>query len=148
MVVEVALAVVLLTGAGLMMRTLQELTHVDAGFRPDHLLTVRASLAGPQWDAAPRRTAFYTELLARLEAIPGVQRAGIASGLPIDGSDWNSIFIVSGKPIPPRAELPSSAFTLASPGYLETVDRRLVRGRLLDARDTSASVPTIVVNET
>jgi putative ABC transport system permease protein len=148
MVGEVALAVVLLTGAGLMMRTLQELTRVDAGFRADHLLTVRASLAGPQWDAEPRRTAFYTELLARLAAIPGVQHAGIASRLPIDGSDWNSIFIVSGKPIPPRAELPSSAFTPASPGYLETLGTRLVHGRLLDARDTSTSPRTIVINET
>ncbi len=148
MIVEVALAVVLLTGAGLMMRTLQELTRVDAGFRADHLLTVRASLAGPHWDKRPPRAAFYDQLLTRLGAIPGVQRAGIASRLPIDGSDWNSIFIVSGKPIPPRAELPSSAFTPASTGYLETLGTRLVRGRLLDSRDNETSPPTIVVNET
>jgi putative ABC transport system permease protein len=148
MIVEVALAVVLLTGAGLMMRTLQQLTRVDAGFRPDHLLTVRASLAGPHWDQRPPRAAFYDQLLARLGAIPGVQRAGIASRLPIDGSDWNSIFIVSGKPIPPRAELPSSAFTPASPGYLEALGTRLVRGRLPDSRDTATSASTIVVNET
>jgi putative ABC transport system permease protein len=77
-----------------------------------------------------------------------VQRAGIASRLPIDGSDWNSIFIVSGKPIPPRAELPSSAFTPASPGYLEALGTRLVRGRLPDSRDTATSASTIVVNET
>ena len=148
MIVEVALAVVLLTGAGLMMRTLQELTRVDAGFQADHLLTVRASLAGPHWERQPQRAAFYDQLLTRLGAIPGVQRAGIASRLPIDGSDWNSIFIVSGKPIPPRAELPSSAFTPASAGYLETLGTRLVRGRLLDSRDDATSPPTIVINET
>ena len=70
MIVEVALAVVLLTGAGLMMRTLQELTRVDAGFRADHLLTVRASLAGPQWNARPPRAAFYDQLLTRLARDP------------------------------------------------------------------------------
>ena len=122
--VEVALALVLLTGAGLMMRTLGQLTRVETGFQPDHLLTVRASLAGPHWSEQPQRAAFYSELLARLASIPGVQNAGIVSGLPIDGSTWNSIFIVSGKPVPPRAELPSSAFTPASSRYLETLGTR------------------------
>ena len=148
MVFEVALALMLLTGAGLMIRTLQELAHVDTGFRADHLLTVRASLAGPHWDPQPTRAAFFVDLLPRLAAIPGVQSAGISSGLPIDGSNWNSVFIVSGKPVPPRADLPSSAFTPASAGYLETLGTRLLRGRLLDARDNATSPHTIVVNET
>ena len=64
MVVEVALALVLLTGAGLMMRTLQQLTRVETGFQPDHLLTMRFTLAGEQW-TDPRRQRFYTDLLAR-----------------------------------------------------------------------------------
>jgi putative ABC transport system permease protein len=148
MVFEVALALMLLTGAGLMIRTLQELAHVDTGFRADHLLTVRASLAGPHWDPQPTRAAFFVDLLPRLAAIPGVQSAGISSGLPIDGSNWNSVFIVSGKPVPPRVDLPSSAFTPASAGYLETLGTRLLRGRLLDAGDNATSPHTIVVNET
>jgi putative ABC transport system permease protein len=147
MIVEVALAVVLLTGAGLMMRTLQQLTRVDAGFRPDHLLTVRASVAGPQWEKNERRAAFFGDLLSRAGAIPGVRSVGIVSSLPIDGSDWNSVFVVSGKPVPPRAELPSAAFTPASVGFLETLGARLVRGRFFDARDTAKAPDTIVVNE-
>jgi putative ABC transport system permease protein len=147
MVIEVALALILLTGAGLMVRTLGEIARVDAGFRVDHLLTVRASVSSDRRDAA-HRVAFFDDLLARLRAIPGVRSAGLASRLPIDGSDWNSIFLVSGKPAPPRAEMPSAAFTPASAGYLETLGTRLRRGRLFDARDRPDAPKTIVINET
>src|SRR5262249_57891659 len=97
--IETALALILLTGAGLMMRTLQELTQVDTGIRADHLLTARFMLAGEQW-VVPRRVGFYDQLLPRVRALPGVTRAALAFSLPIDGSNWNSIFTVGDKPVP------------------------------------------------
>ena len=146
MVVETALALVLLTGAGLMMRTLQELTQVETGFRPDHLLTTRFTLAGDEW-TPEKRLPFYADLLSRLRALPGVTNAAFAFSLPIDGSNWNSIFIVADKPVPPRAQLPSAAFTPVSSGYFETMGMRLVRGRFFDATEAPTSAKVTVVNE-
>jgi putative ABC transport system permease protein len=147
MAVETALALVLLTGAGLMMRTLQELTHVDTGIRTDHLLTARLQLAGEQYTGA-RRVGFYTDLLTRLRALPGATNAALTYSLPIDGSNWNSIFIVADQPVPERGKLPSAAFTPVSAGYFETMGMRLVRGRRFDASESPDSAKTVVVNET
>jgi len=147
MAVETALALILLTGAGLMMRTLQEITQVDAGIRTDHLLTARFMLAGEQWTDARLRT-FYTDLVGRVRALPGVNRAALTFSLPIDGSNWNSIFTVADKPVPERAKLPSAAFTPVSDGYFETMGMRLMSGRVFDASETASSSFVIVVNET
>jgi putative ABC transport system permease protein len=146
MVVETALALVLLTGAGLMMRTLHELTQVETGFRTDHLVTTRFILAGDQW-TPPRRLAFYDDLQSRLRALPGVTHAAFTFSLPIDGSNWNSIFIVGDKPVPPRTQLPSAAFTPVSIGFFETMGMRLVRGRFFDATETATSPRVTVINE-
>ena len=147
MVVEVALALVLLTGAGLMVRTLQRLTTVDTGFTPDHLLTMRFMLNGPQWRDDAKRAAFLDEALRRVQAVPAVTHAALADSLPIDGSNWNSIFVVRDKPVPPRALLPSAAFTPVSAGFFETMGIRLVSGRFFDAHDTAGAPKSIVVNE-
>jgi hypothetical protein len=131
MVVETALAIVLLMGAGLMLRTLQQLTRVDTGIQTDHLLTLRLNLAGPQWTEARRRN-FFTELTSRVRAIPGVTKAALAYSLPIDGSQWNSVFVPAEKPAPVRAETPSAAFSPVGDGYFDTTGMRVVRGRVFD----------------
>jgi putative ABC transport system permease protein len=146
MVIEVALALVLLTGAGLMMRTLGQITRVETGFQPAHLLTMRFSLTGERW-TEPRRQQFYTDVLAGIRGTPGVTSAALAFSLPIEGSNWNSIFIARDKPIPPRPELPNAAFAPVSEGYFETTGTRLLAGRLFDARDTPASPAVTVVND-
>ena len=147
MVVETALALMLLTGAGLMMRTLQELTRVDTGIRTDHLLTTRFTLAGSQW-TLPKRQVFYADVLSRARALPGVTNAALAASLPIDGSNWNSIFVVADKPVPERAKLPSAAFTPVSAGYFETMGMRLLSGRFFNATESPDSAKVIIVNDT
>jgi putative ABC transport system permease protein len=147
MVVETALAIVLLTGAGLMLRTLQQLTRVDTGIQTDHLLTLRVTLAGEQW-SEPRRRNFFTELSTRTRAIPGVTKAALAYSLPIDGSQWNSVFVAAEKPAPVRAETPSAAFSPVGDGYFETTGMRVVRGRVFDGRDTETAPLVVVINET
>ena len=146
MVVETALAIVLLTGAGLTMRTLQELTRLDTGFRVDHLLTLRVMLAGEQW-SEPRRRNFSNDLGERLRAVPGVTKAALAYSLPIDGSQWNSVFVAADKPAPVRAETPSAAFSPVGVGYFETLAMRVVRGRVFDARDSETAPLVVVINE-
>ncbi|HEY7284993.1 MAG TPA: ABC transporter permease [Vicinamibacterales bacterium] len=146
MMAETALALILLVGAGLMIRTLQRATSVDTGFKPDHLVTAQFILNGEEWTDA-RQHGFRDTLLDRLRALPGVTRAALTFALPIDGSQWNSIFIVSGKPVPERAQLPSAAFTPVSTEYFETVGMRLLRGRYFERRDRESSSPVAVVNE-
>ena len=146
MVVEVAVALVLLTGAGLMARTLRHLTQVEAGFRGDHVLTLRASLAGPRWPQ-PRRHLFFDRVRAGIAALPGVRAAGIVSRLPTDGSDWNTPFIAADKPLPERRELPFAAMTMPSAGYFEAIGTRIVRGRAFTDADGEQATPVAIVNE-
>jgi putative ABC transport system permease protein len=147
MVVEVAVALVLLTGAGLMVQTLRQLTLVDTGFRADHLLTMRTSLRGERW-TADRIIAFLDDLQSRVKAVAGVSDAALVSALPVDGSNWNSVFIAADKPVPERPDLPSAAMTIVSVGYFETMGTRLIRGRLFTSADGARAAPAIVVNET
>jgi putative ABC transport system permease protein len=146
MVIEVAVALVLLTGAGLMVQTLRHLTLVDTGFQSDHLLTLRTSLRGDRWNEQ-RRIVFFNELRSRIKAVPGVHDAALVSALPVDGSDWNSVFVAAGKTVPSRPELPSAAMTMVSVGYFETMATRLIRGRLFTSTDGPSATPVIVVNE-
>jgi putative ABC transport system permease protein len=148
MVVEVALALVLLTGAGLMIRTVLQLMHVDTGFRADHLLTLQLNFRGEQW-TDERRVAFLDDALTRVRALPGVSHAGAALSLPIDGSQWNSVFVAEGQPVPgQRDRLPVAAMTPVSASYFETMGMRLVRGRVFTESDRAQTSRVAVVNET
>ncbi len=147
MVVETALAIVLLTGAGLTMRTLQEITRLDSGIQTDHVLTMRVMLAGELWTEARRRN-FFGDFAAKIRAVPGVTKAALAYSLPIDGSMWNSVFVAADKPVTVRAETPSAAFSPVGPEYFDTLGMRVVRGRVLDDRDGDGAPLVVVVNET
>jgi putative ABC transport system permease protein len=148
MVVEVALALILLAGCGLMARTMLSLNAVNPGFRPDHLLTARVTLAGDAWNAPEKRVTFQQALLERIRAVPGVTSAGLTLSLPIEGSNWGSIFIVRDKPIPPRTELPAAAWVPVSAGYFETMEIALRVGRTFDGRDDLRAPRVVVVNRT
>ncbi|HTK29158.1 MAG TPA: ABC transporter permease [Vicinamibacterales bacterium] len=144
-VIETALAIVLLTGAGLTMRTVAALARVDPGFQPDRLLTLRVNLT-TEWTEARRRN-FYADLEARVSALPGVTAVGLAYSLPIEGSGWNSVFVAADKPEPVRADTPSGAMSPVNDGYFDALRMRVVRGRVFDARDADSSPPVVVVNE-
>src|SRR6185295_8718196 len=148
MVAEVALALVLLTGAGLMIRTVLELTRVDTGFRADHLLTLQLSFRGQQWTDV-KRVVFLDDVITRVRALPGVASAAAGLSLPIYGSQWNSVFVAEGQPVPDRRELlPSSAMTPVSAGYFETMGMRLVTGRFFTPADGPQASRVVVINET
>ncbi len=147
LVAEVALALVLLAGAGLMLRTVSQLTRVDPGFNAERLLTTQFTLPANTYNEETRR-AFYRECLGRVEAVPGVISAALTLSLPIDGSNWNSVFIAIDKPVPPRAELPSSAFTPVSANYFEAMGIRLLEGRAFSEADGADAPRVTVINET
>ena len=114
LVVEVALSTVLMIGAGLLIRTVVELSQVDPGFRTERLLTAGMGLSGDEY-TDERRVQFYQELSSRLEALPGVDSAGVGLSIPMLGSNWTSIFLVSDQPVPPRTKLPNSLATSGQP---------------------------------
>ena len=153
LVVEIALAVILITGAGLMMRTMNALGSVDPGFKPDHLMTVRFFINGdtstPEKIEAfqTRIAAFYDTLEPQIRALPGISSATFALAIPIDGAQWNSVFIGSGLPIPDRAALPSASMIPATAGYFETFGIPLRSGRLFDGRDSRTSAKVAIINE-
>ena len=147
LVVEVALATVLLIGAGLLIRTVQNLTQVEPGFRPDNVLVLQMGLSGEEY-TEERRVPFYRALRERLLGLPGVSSAAVGSTLPMQGSNWTSIFTVADQPVPPRADLPASAMTPVGLGYFETLGITFVEGRLFNDLDTKDSQAVIVVNET
>jgi putative ABC transport system permease protein len=147
LIVEVSLSLVLLVGAGLLVRSMYNLLQVDLGFNADNLLTLRLNLSVEKYNASARRM-FYDECLARVGAVPGVRSAALTQSLPIEGSYWGSFFIAADKPVPSRADLPSSDYLPVSQNYFETMGIRLLRGRLFTATDTAASAPVVVINET
>jgi putative ABC transport system permease protein len=148
MVVEVALALVLLTGAGLMVRTVRALAVVSPGFDPTNVLTLRFNVDGEADAGFDRRlNLLYDQVLTRLGAVPGVERAAFTLSLPIEGSQWGSIFILNDRPVPARALLPSAAFIPVTAGYFETMKMTLRAGRFFDASDAAGAPATIVVNE-
>jgi putative ABC transport system permease protein len=104
-------------------------------------------LAGEEWTPARRRT-FYDDLVGRVRALPGVGNVALAGALPIDGSNWNSIFIVGDQPVPERAKLPSAAFTPVSDGYFAAMGMRLMSGRLFVATEKVDASYVVIVNET
>ncbi len=117
---EVSLALVLLVGAGLMIRTFVALRGVDPGFRPDHLLTAVVSVTGSTAAAPGRRLAFYRDVLERVRAMPGVVSAGAINHLPLAGDVWGVPFAVEGRPRPAVGESPHATFRAVLPGYFET----------------------------
>jgi predicted permease len=144
---EFALALILLTGAGLLARSFVALRSIDPGFEPHHVLSMIVSIKGaPEFPAGPRE-AFYRELLDRVRALPGVESAGAVNHLPIEGDVWGWGYRVADKPIPPPQETPDAIYRVASPGYFEAMRLPIVMGRAIAAGDVAAAQHVAVVNE-
>jgi predicted permease len=143
---EMALALVLLVGAGLMIRTFVALRAVDPGFRPDHVLSAVVSVSGSRAGEGDRRVAFYAEALGRIRALPGVTSASAINHLPLAGDSWGEPFSVEGQPPRRPGERPTADYRIVLPGYFETMGRPLVRGRDFDLRDDLGAPNVVIVN--
>jgi predicted permease len=149
-VTEFALALILLIGAGLMLRTLRALQAIDPGFDPHNLLTMVVSTAASPVSSisGPERTGeFYREAIERVRAVPGVVSAGMTNHLPLAGDIWGYPFWIEGQPSPPPGEEPDAAYRLALPGYLATMGMQIERGREIEDTDTATTQPVAVINE-
>ncbi len=147
-VAEVALALVLLSGASFFLRGVQRFTQRDPGWRTDGLLTAYVTLRGPAYAAGPARTEFFRRLEVRLAALPGVERLTIGSSLPTFGFSNDNSFVVEGQPEPPPNRAPSAAAADVMPGYFDFLGVRLLQGRDFDAGDREDSPAVVIINET
>jgi predicted permease len=147
-VVEVALAMVLLVGAGLMIRSFAHVSAIDAGFNPDGVLAVPLRVSAPAYPNAEAAARFYAGLTARLAALPGVKSAGGVSPLFLSRLPNQGTMRVEGQPPPPAGtvEVPVPV-TAVLPGFFETMETPLRAGRLFDDRDRDGQPVVVVVND-
>jgi putative ABC transport system permease protein len=145
---QLAMAVVLLVGAGLLVKSFDRLMRVPRGFESDRVLSVRVSLPPARYPDRSAIVGYLGRLTERLLALPGVRSVGASSGLPlaVSSGDWS--FDIEGRPIVNGRHPGAADFYVVTPGYFETLGIRLVRGRLPDASDTAESSPVVFLNET
>jgi putative ABC transport system permease protein len=144
-VAEVALAFVLLIGAGLLVRSFQQLQSVRPGFQPDQTITAVLSLPDARYPDVRRQEALTTPLLERVRRMPTVRAAALASFIPFDGKETLLTFEVAGEPTPPPSARRLSQFRVVSDGFFEALGIPLVRGRTFTRSDTSSSPKVAVI---
>ena len=143
---EVAMAVVLLAGAGLVLRSFRELMAVDPGFRRDGVVTFRIELPRTRYDTPAVLRAFVAKLDSRVAQLPGVVRHAMVIRPPLSPYNFNVGFWVDGRPTTPGERRPAVQVRIATPGYFETMGVRLLAGRTFAARDDERSPQVVVIN--
>jgi predicted permease len=166
LVAEIALSLMLLTAAGLMLRSFVNLQNVDLGFQPDHVVTGQVALAYSRYpvdsaqfrpvrpDAGPvadsKLSRFFTRLEEELRSVPGVESVAAVSALPLNpvGTDYDLPVVIEGRPRARAGEEPQADFRLATTGYFRTLRIPLLRGREFTEFDGPNSTPVAIINET
>ena len=146
-VAEVALALTLLIGAGLLLRSFANLRAVDPGFRPENVLTVDLNLPRSRYGAASRQSQFFAALVERVGALPAVSAVGGVEQLPLSGPQQSTDFRIMDAMPPQPGEEPDAAYVSATPGYFAALQLKLLRGRALAASDGAQSPRVAVINE-
>jgi putative ABC transport system permease protein len=144
---EIALAMVLLTGAGLLMRSFAQLTSVNPGFEPNHVVKAMISLPQFQYTKPEQWAAFSEELMTRLQAQPGMQDSAIAGPLPIVDCCVTLAFQIVGNPPPQAGAADTSNYVPASPQYFSVMGIPLLRGRLFNESDSSSTAPVALISQ-
>ncbi|MEX2663748.1 MAG: ABC transporter permease [Vicinamibacterales bacterium] len=144
---QVAFAFMLLIGAGLLLASFERVLRVEPGFDPGHLLTARVSPPPSRYPDQPQVQAFGNRYLEAVRRVPGVQAAGITSNIPFGGDFSDSVILAEGYQMAPGESLISPYRVVVTPGYLETLQVPLARGRFFTDGDTSASPPVVIVDE-
>jgi putative ABC transport system permease protein len=147
-VAEVALTLVLLVGAGLMLKSFLRLQEVNPGFRPDHLLTAQISLPPARYAEDHKIITFYQELINRMKSLPGVQAVGISMSLPPNRLSLSNDFGIEGRPLAPGQTRPIAEEMTISPDYFTALGVPLLRGRFFTDADKAGAPPVLIINET
>ncbi|HTE45740.1 MAG TPA: ABC transporter permease [Gemmatimonadaceae bacterium] len=144
---EFALALVLLVGAGLMLRSFTALQRIDPGFDSRGVVTMTVSVSGSKEGDPALRQGFFTDALARVRAIPGLESVSLINHLPIAGDQWGFPFTVEGRPKPKPGDAPSATYRVVFPGYFRTMRIPMLRGRDVTDADRDGAPKVVVINE-
>jgi predicted permease len=147
-VAEVAVSLILLIGAGLLINSFMRLSHIDPGFRANNLLTMRIMLPQLKYPDHRRRTAFYTDLVRHVEALPGVQSAAVTNWIPLVLQGDTVGISIEGRPDPGPAERPDVVTRVVSPHYFATMGIELLQGREFGEQDRVGPGAVVVISET
>jgi putative ABC transport system permease protein len=147
-VAEVALSLVLLVGAGLLIKSFLRLSQVETGFNAESVMTMRLALPQAKYMEAPKRAAFYQQLLERTQALPGVEAVGVISELPLSGQNNDTYFALEGQPLSSTASDDNLAnIRTASPDYFRAMSIPLVKGRFFNDGDREGAPRALIISE-
>lgn len=147
-VAEVALALVLLIGGGLMIRSFYSLQQVHPGFEVSNLLTFQFTLPRDKYSEQQQRINFYRQVTDHIATMPGVESVGLATGLPLGNNGNQTSFTVEGQPEPEPGQRPLTEVVNISPEYFNTMQMTLLKGRTFNEQDTATSPKVLVIDET
>lgn len=143
---EIALALVLLAGAGIILRELHREVTQDLGFNPSHVLLVDLDLNSPRYKASAAKSDFFRQVTQKLQDLPGVASVGASMGLPMEGS-WSTPFVIAGRPVPYESDRPWVDYYSAGPGYFRTMEIPLIKGREFSESDSGGAPVVAIVNQ-
>jgi putative ABC transport system permease protein len=146
-VAEVSLSLMLLVGAGLLIRSFSKLESVDPGFNGSQVLTARVSLPGAKYRQDPQKIAFFQQALAKIRTIPGVHSAGMNAYLPLTGIIAGTGFTMDDRPAPPKGQKPVTNVSIVDPDYFTAMSVPLLKGRLFSAHDNETAPRVYIVSE-
>jgi putative ABC transport system permease protein len=146
-VCEMALALVLLIGAGLLLESFRRVSAVSPGFDADHVLTLEVSLPASRYPEEAQQARFFDAALEKLAALPGVEAAGASTVVPLVSGDEIYSFVIDGRPEVPVSDLPSANYYAASADYFRTLGIPLRKGRYFTEADTAAAAPVAIIDE-
>src|SRR5580704_13373053 len=146
-VVEFALALTLLAGAGLVIHSFWKLSRVNLGFRQDHILTFYLPITNDRFANAELNNAFYRQLLEKIGALPGISSISVSTGMPLQGTNFGMPFSIVGQPVGDLSSRAGAGFTMASPAYFRTFGIPIVEGRDFNEQDVAGNVPVAIVND-
>ncbi|HEY2473078.1 MAG TPA: ABC transporter permease [Terracidiphilus sp.] len=144
---ETAFSLLLVAGAGLLLRSFAQVLKVDPGFRPDGVLTMRVALPDAIYSKPEQVRAFYASLLDRVQRLPGVVSGGAVSGLPLSGQGGSGTITIDTQSVPMENTTPEADQRVTTPGYFKAMGISLLRGRYFEARDTDGAPPVAIVDE-
>ena len=145
---EAALAVLLLAGSGLLLRSFVKLLQVDPGFRSENVLTLQVALPTAKYPNPEKAGAFFRELVDRVQQLPSVQTAGAVSSLPLSGTGNSGTTTVDSRAVAPQDASPEADWRVVTPGFFQAMGISLISGRYFDARDSDTAAPVAIIDET
>jgi len=146
-IAQVALSLLLLAGAGLLIKSFANLSSTKPGFDPQHALVVELILPKAKYPDSEKHRQFFDQVMPKLSALPGVDAAGAAFPMPFSNNDWGSTFSIAGQPPRPPGQELEASHLIITPDYFRAMRTPLLRGRVFNSRDTKDSPPVVIVNE-